>query len=48
MLRTILIGTCMSVQGHFVAELPDGRMRVRVGDRFYVGRPVGLRSLSAS
>ncbi|SEJ37425.1 hypothetical protein SAMN05444007_104293 [Cribrihabitans marinus] len=40
MLRTIVMGSCVSVQGEFVQSLPDGRVKVRVGDRVYVGRPV--------
>jgi hypothetical protein len=40
MLRTIQIGSCMSVQGIFVGELADGRIVVRVDDRLYTGRPV--------
>lgn len=37
MLRTILIGTCMSVQGLFVCKLEDGRAVVRVDDKLYAG-----------
>ena len=40
MLRTITLGSCVSVQGEFVRTLPDGRMQVRVGPRVYAGRPV--------
>ncbi len=40
MLRTITVGTCVSVQGTFVRALPDGRIAVRVGDTIYEGRPV--------
>ena len=40
MLRTIQIGTCMSVQGFFVRQLDDGRMVVRVDQKAYVGTPV--------
>jgi hypothetical protein len=39
-LRTIVIGSCVSVQGLFVRALPDGRICVRVGDLVYSGRPV--------
>ena len=40
MLRTIQIGTCMSVQGLFVRRLDDGRIVIRVDERHYVGTPV--------
>jgi hypothetical protein len=40
MLRTIQIGTCMSVQGLFVRNLEDGRVVVRVDDKLYTGVPV--------
>jgi len=40
MLRTIEIGTCMSVQGLVVRQLEDGRVVVRVGDRLYTGVPL--------
>jgi len=40
MLRTILVGSCVSVQGIFVKNLDDGKIVVRVGDRIYQGTPV--------
>ena len=40
MLRTIQIGTCMSVQGLFVCQLDDGRLVIRVDHKVYVGTPV--------
>ncbi len=40
MLKTIIVGTCVSVQGIFVRNLPNGKMVVRVGDRDFVGYPV--------
>ncbi len=40
MLRTIQIGTCMSVQGPVVRHYDDGRVAIRVADRVYVGHPV--------
>ena len=43
MLRTITIGSYMSVQGYFVRTLPDGRVVVRVGDQTYAGRPVTVK-----
>lgn len=40
MLRTIQIGSCMSVQGILVKQLDDGRVVIRVDDRLYQGMPV--------
>ncbi|MDJ0628450.1 MAG: hypothetical protein QNJ44_09355 [Rhodobacter sp.] len=40
MLKTIVLGSCVSVQGVFVRRLADGRMTVRVGDKVYSGYPV--------
>lgn len=40
MIRTILLGSCVSVQGVFVRKLEDGKIVVRVGDKVYQGRPV--------
>ncbi len=40
MLRTIILGTCVSIQGTFVRALPNGRIAVRVGKTIYEGRPV--------
>lgn len=40
MLRTISVGSCVSVQGTFVRLLPDGRIAVKVGDIVYEGRPI--------
>lgn len=40
MLRTIQVGTCMSVQGLVVRQYDDGRVAIRVGDRTYVGVPI--------
>lgn len=41
MLNTIMMGSCIFVQGLFVKNLPDGRVQVRVGSQTYVGKPVG-------
>ncbi|WP_188480818.1 hypothetical protein [Marivita lacus] len=40
MLKTIIIGSCMSVQGILEKTLPDGRICVRVGSRIFTGLPV--------
>ncbi|MGP6089012.1 hypothetical protein [Antarctobacter jejuensis] len=39
MLRTIILGSCVSVQGFLEKTFPDGRISVRVGDNVYVGKP---------
>lgn len=39
-LTTIILGTCVSIQGIFVKKLANGFVMVRVGDRTYTGRPV--------
>ncbi|MBP6735842.1 MAG: hypothetical protein KA139_00285 [Rhodobacteraceae bacterium] len=40
MLRTIAVGSCVSVQGMLVAQLADGRIAVKVDDKTYVGKPI--------
>ncbi|MFV0301420.1 MAG: hypothetical protein ACK5IP_11165 [Paracoccus sp. (in: a-proteobacteria)] len=40
MIRTITIGSCISVQGVFERKDSNGNVAVRVGDKIYVGRPV--------
>ncbi len=40
MLRTIVIGSCVQVQGIFEKELTDGRIQIRVGDRLFEGQPI--------
>ncbi|WP_343116318.1 hypothetical protein [Ostreiculturibacter nitratireducens] len=40
MLKTITLGSCVSVQGSFVRQLSDGRVVVRVGNREFVGHPI--------
>jgi hypothetical protein len=39
MLRTIILGSCVSVQGQFVRQLDDGRIVIQVGNRTYQGKP---------
>lgn len=43
MLRTILVGTCVSVQGVLVKTLANGKIVVRVGNDTFAGRPVGAK-----
>ena len=40
MLRTISIGSCISVQGILVSKAIDGKLTVRVDDKTFVGYPV--------
>ena len=40
MLRTIILGSCVSVQGVFVRMLDNGRIVIKVGDREFVGTAV--------
>ncbi|SMY07118.1 hypothetical protein LOM8899_01250 [Flavimaricola marinus] len=40
MLRTITLGSCVSVQGLLVRNLDNGRVVIQVGDRTYEGMPV--------
>ncbi|MHA6347263.1 hypothetical protein [Roseivivax sp. CAU 1761] len=39
MIRTIILSSCISVQGILEKTLPDGRMVVRVGKRLFTGQP---------
>lgn len=40
MIRTITIGSCISVQGVFERQEPNGTIIVRVGTKTYQGKPV--------
>lgn len=40
MLRTITLGSTVSIQGIFVRSLDDGRIEVRVDDKSFTGKPV--------
>lgn len=40
MLRTISLGSCISVQGILVGTTSDGRMTVRVDDKTFTGYPI--------
>lgn len=40
MIRTITIGSCISVQGVFERHMSNGNMIVRVGSKTYEGKPV--------
>ncbi|MEI6800941.1 MAG: hypothetical protein WCO04_17270 [Pseudomonadota bacterium] len=40
MIRTISIGSCVSIQGLFVSQLADGKIVVKVDEKTFVGYPV--------
>lgn len=40
MLRTITLGSCVSVQGTFIRAMPDGRIAVQVDNTVYSGVPI--------
>ena len=44
MLRTVLIGSCVSVQGTFVKALANGQIAVRVGNKVFACRPVAAKA----
>ncbi len=39
-IRTIIIGSCVSVQGIFVRSLQDGRIVIRADNREFSGFPI--------
>lgn len=43
MLKTILIGTCVSIQGVVERTLANGLVVVRVGGKTYTGRAIPSR-----
>ncbi|MGV6810924.1 MAG: hypothetical protein ACWA47_01645 [Brevirhabdus sp.] len=40
MVKTITLGSCVSVQGTFIRALANGKIVVRVGDKTFAGFPV--------
>ena len=40
MLRTITLGSCVSVQGLMVGQMADDKIMVKVDERTFVGFPV--------
>ncbi|MEM9438151.1 MAG: hypothetical protein AAGA15_14025 [Pseudomonadota bacterium] len=44
MIRTITVGSCVSIQGTFVRNIENGNIEVRVGGQTYSGRPVDQKS----
>lgn len=43
MLRTITIGSCVSVQGTFVRSMPDGKIAVQVDNTIFSGVPINKK-----
>lgn len=39
MIRTITLGSCVSIQGVFLRALSDGRIVIRSGERTWIGQP---------
>ncbi len=44
MIRTITIGSCVSIQGMFVRAFTDGTILVRVGQKVFRGIPVNKKA----
>jgi len=40
MYKTIMMGSCIAVQGLFIRALKNGKIAIRVGSKEYVGIPV--------
>ncbi len=45
-LTTVLIGTCVSIQGNFVRRLASGLVTVQVGEKLFTGRPVAALAIA--
>lgn len=46
MIRTISVGSCVSIQGLFVNQLADGKIVVKVDEKTFVGYPVSQSRVS--
>jgi hypothetical protein len=44
MLRTVTVGSSVTIQGIFVKSLSNGKMIVRVGQELFAGTPVPTTS----
>ena len=40
MLRTISVGSCVSIQGLLVGQMADGKIMVKVDEKTFVGYPI--------
>jgi hypothetical protein len=47
MLRTISIGSCVSIQGPLVEQLADGKIKIALGSKTYVGTAVAAQKQDA-
>lgn len=46
MLRTISVGSCVSIQGLLVGQMADGKIMVKVDEKTFVGYPVARAKVS--
>lgn len=46
MLRTITLGSCVSVQGVVVGQMADGKIMVKVDEKTFIGFPVAQARVS--
>lgn len=46
MLVTIILGSCVFIQGVYERQLDNGMVTVRVGDRLFTGRPANCDSFA--
>jgi len=46
MLRTISVGSCVSIQGLLVGQMADGKIMVKVDEITFVGYPVARAKAS--
>jgi hypothetical protein len=47
MLTTIMLGTCVTIQGALVKRHDNGLLTVRVGARTFTGRPINTATAAA-
>lgn len=40
MYKTIMIGSCIAIQGQFIRALKNGKIAIRVGSKEFIGTPV--------
>jgi hypothetical protein len=46
MLRTISVGSCVSIQGLLVGQMADGKIMVKVDEKTFIGYPVARAKAS--
>lgn len=47
MFRTISIGSCVSIQGQLVEQLADGKIKIALGTKTYVGTAISAQKQDA-